>query len=171
MAVFNVLPYINCLKVRTFVLWKTRIHLCHVILLQATYNSVLDKYGSDVSARLNRQKARKVMYRARHKNIPPCPKDLVAALRILDGLDPDKSVPPEYTAMYQGSVSWLDTRHATGPKLHHAICISDEQLMREVCEDSTFFWVDGTFKVIPRQALSVSKRGSQVPDSMDSPTG
>ena len=127
-------------------------------LFQSIYNEEISREGFEASALLSKETARKAMYEARVKKIPSCPEDLGEAIKLLE----DGEVPADILASYLGHVTWNETRSTAQTKTHHALLIGDKNLFNTVTSQSNFFFADGTFGCTPRQARSISVRGSQV---------
>lgn len=128
-----------------------------MFLFQSIYNAEIRVDGYDCSAMLSRDKARKAMHESRIKSIPACPEDIGEALQLLDNTDDDGTPRAELKKSVLSHCTWMEKQ-----KRHHAILLARRDLFNDVQRDSTFYFVDGTFSNTPRQARTISMRGSQV---------
>ena len=129
------------------------------LLLQAIYTAVMSGASAAATAILTYSKAKKCMERARKRNIPSTKENLS---EIATNLTAGNVYPPLTQAGFVGAVR-VPNQRRRGPREQLAIVYGDDEVIQSaITGGTTCVFVDATFRVTPRQARLMSKRGAQV---------
>ena len=115
--------------------------------------------SSEAKADLPYATAKKAMEREGNSMIPSTNETISVIAENLEAAD---VYPPLTQASFIGSVK-VKNRLRRGPVEHVALILGDKNLIQDaIAGGITTAFVDATFRVTPKQARSVSKRGAQV---------
>ena len=115
--------------------------------------------SSEVKAALPYATAKKAMERERFSVVPSTSETISV---IAENLEAGDVYPPLTQASFIGAVK-VKNRQRRGPVEHVALILGDQNLIQDgLAGGITTAFVDATFRVTPRQARAVSKRGAQV---------
>ena len=99
------------------------------------------------------------MQSARTHAIPSCPVDMAECVAQLEA----GALPAKIQSLYLGHVTWTQTQTKSQKTIeHYGVLLGHKELAEDIIAESTFFFADATFKITPRTARNVSKRGAQV---------
>lgn len=103
--------------------------------------------------------AKKCMERSRN-DVVPSSSDTISV--IADKFEAANVYPILPQSSFLGSVK-VRNRHRFGPREHVALILGDNDLIEKAIATGTrTVFCDATFRITPKQARSVSKRGAQV---------
>lgn len=137
----------------------TLLTLASSIRLQEIYSTVMLDASPEAKAALPYATAKKAMELERKSAVPSTNETISV---IATNLEAGDVYPPLTQASFIGAVK-VKNRLRRGPVEHVALILGDKKLIEDAIEGGiTTAFVDATFRVTPRQARSVSKRGAQV---------
>lgn len=128
------------------------------LLHQAIYTSVMSNASAGAQAALEYETAKKCMERARNNVVPSTSENISV---IADNFEAGNVYPAVTQSCYLGSVKVRNNKRR-GPKEHVAIILGSREIIEQANTSVRFVFVDATFRVTPKQARAVSKRGAQV---------
>lgn len=132
---------------------------CMSFRFQSIYNQEVLNFGPGIAKFLNRENCRKMMSAYRTQKIPACPDNMDEFVHLMEY---ENSYPQQYRDMYWGHASYLEKKDNKVSKQHFGLLLGDKKLFETVTKESTFYFIDGTFRSTPQQARVLSTRGSQV---------
>ena len=130
------------------------------LIKQEIYNTVLSTSTTNAPANLTFTTAKKCMERARSAVVPSTSDNISV---IADKLVAGNVYPALTQSSFLGAVKVRNLQRS-GPREHVALILGEADIIEQAIETgTTTVFCDATFRITPKQARAVSKRGAQVP--------
>lgn len=131
----------------------------YFLIKQEIYNTVLSNSTTNAQANLTYTTAKKCMERARNAVVPSTSDNISV---IADKLVAGNVYPALTQSSFLGAVKVRNLQRS-GPREHVALILGDADIIEKAVETgTTTVFCDATFRITPKQARAVSKRGAQV---------